>query len=60
LDKLNITSSRATLVFITATYGTVLSKLELNDETTIDDSTYAPGVYLTRTSVVQTVNPVKE
>ena len=45
---------------ITTANGSILSIIELNGETTIDVSTYAPGVYFIRTSEGQTVKFIKE
>jgi hypothetical protein len=48
-----------TAVFM-STNGAILANLELNGETSIDVSTYAPGVYFIRTAEGQTVKFIKE
>lgn len=48
-----------TAVFMSAN-GAILSNLELNGETSIDVSTYAPGIYFIRTAEGQTVKFIKE
>lgn len=45
---------------ITSSNGSILSMLELNGETTIDVSNYAPGIYFIITSEGQTVKFIKE
>jgi len=55
-----ITTSKPTTAFITSTNGSILSSLDLNGETTIDVSTFAPGIYFIRTSEGETVKFIKE
>jgi uncharacterized delta-60 repeat protein len=49
-----------TSAFITSANGSILSTHELNGETSIDVSTYAPGIYFIRTAEGQTVKFIKE
>ena len=56
----NVKTSLPTKATISATDGVILANLELNGETSIDVSTYAPGVYFIRTAEGQTVKFIKE
>lgn len=49
-----------TSAVITTANGSILSSLELTSETTIDVSSYAPGIYFIRTAEGQTVKFIKE
>jgi len=57
---MKVTVKEPTSAFITASNGAILSTLELKGETTIDISTFTPGVYFIRTAEGQTVKFVKE
>jgi uncharacterized delta-60 repeat protein len=57
---LNIQNSGFTTAVISTLNGVILSTLELNGETTIDVSTYSPGVYFILTAEGQTVKFIKE
>jgi hypothetical protein len=59
-NQLTIKTSLPNSGMITATSGAILTTLYLNGETTIDVSTYAPGVYFIRTTEGQTVKFIKE
>jgi len=61
-DFINISNEGSTvaMAYIANSNGAILSKLELNGETTIDVSTYAPGVYFIRTADGQVMKFVKE
>jgi surface protein len=59
-NKLTVTKEGTTSAQITSSNGAILAELELNGETTIDVSSYAPGVYFIRTAEGQTVKFIKE
>jgi len=61
-DFINISNEGPTvaMAYIANSNGAILSKLELNGETTIDVSTYAPGVYFIHTTEGHTVKFIKE
>jgi uncharacterized delta-60 repeat protein len=52
--------NQPTSAVFTSTNGTVLANLELNSETNLDVSSYAPGVYFIRTAEGQTLKFIKE
>jgi surface protein len=59
-NSVNLIAAQPTTAVFMSANGAILSTLELNGETTIDVSTYAPGVYFIRTAEGQTVKFVKE
>lgn len=60
IDLLSITSPNVTTAQITSSYGAVIANIELNGETTIDVSFYAPGIYFIHTAEGQMVKFIKE
>jgi hypothetical protein len=58
--QLTISNKGETTAQITSLTGIMITELELNGETIIDVSSYAPGVYFIRTKEGQTVKFVKE
>jgi ELWxxDGT repeat protein len=56
----NLVAAQPTTAIFMSANGAILSTLELNGETTIDVSTYAPGVYFIRTAEGQTVKFIKQ
>jgi len=56
----NLIAAQPTTAVFMAANGSILSTLELNGETTVDVSTYAPGVYFIRTAEGQTVKFIKQ
>jgi hypothetical protein len=59
-DKFTITTSTPTSALINTANGATLSTVELNGETVVDVSNYAPGVYFIRTTEGQTLKFIKE
>lgn len=59
-DVITISASSSTSAEITSSNGSTLANLKLNGETTVDVSTYAPGVYFIRTAEGQTVKFIKQ
>jgi predicted outer membrane repeat protein len=59
-EIITLNVAQPTAVVLTSANGTVLANIELNNETTIDVSTYAPGIYFIRTAEGQTVKFIKE
>ncbi len=59
-DQLTLSVNKNTTVQITDVNGTLVDGMEIIGQTTIDVSTYAPGVYFIRTAEGQTVKFIKE
>lgn len=59
-EIIRITSTAATNATFVSASGAILSNLELNGDTSIDVSSYAPGIYFIRTAEGQTVKFIKE
>jgi hypothetical protein len=59
-NHLTISILQPVTVILSNLNGSVLKTLQLNGETTLDVSTYAPGVYFIRTSEGQTVKFIKD
>ncbi|TNE77275.1 MAG: T9SS type A sorting domain-containing protein [Bacteroidetes bacterium] len=59
-NLLTISGSENATAVLTSANGLVVETIELNGETTIDVSSYAPGVYFIRTQDGQTVKFIKE
>jgi uncharacterized delta-60 repeat protein len=57
---LKVSTSIPTSAFITSANGAILKNLELSGETTIEVSTFAPGIYFVSTAEGQTVKFIKE
>jgi hypothetical protein len=59
-DIVTIKTSQPTTALFMGANGSILTNLELNGETAIDVSSYAPGVYFIRTAEGQTVKFIKQ
>lgn len=59
-DRLDIKSSKQTTAVIMSANGTIQATVEINNDSTINVSTYSPGVYFIRTSEGQTLKFIKE
>lgn len=59
-NLITISSKKPSAAIITSGNGTILANLELGSETTVDVSTYSPGIYFIRTSEGQTLKFIKE
>lgn len=57
---ITLSFNQPTSAVFTSANGAILAHLELNGESNIDVSTYAPGVYFIRTAEGQTVKFIKE
>lgn len=57
---ITLSISQPTTAVFTSANGAILANLELNGESSINVSTYAPGIYFIRTSEGQTVKFIKE
>jgi hypothetical protein len=59
-QAVTITASQPTTALFMGANGSILTNLELNGETAIDVSSFAPGMYFIRTAEGQTVKFIKE